>query len=78
VRDVCAISKGRAQGAQTNVEKAAPVLVISTATLLVKLNRQFNDEFLSERTTDDVGSDIIADESYCAVRASESALMLKF
>jgi hypothetical protein len=65
VRDVCAISKDLAQGEQENVKKAAPVLVISIAPLLVKLNRQFNDEFLSESTTDDAGSDIIKEESYC-------------
>jgi hypothetical protein len=78
VRDVCAISKGLAQGAQENVKKAAPALVISIAPLLVKLNRQFNEEFLSESTTDNVGSDIIAEESYCIVRALEYALTLKF
>jgi hypothetical protein len=74
VLDVSAISKGLAQGAQDNVicgDKAAPVLDISTATLSVKLNRQFSDEFLAEYTTAEAGSDIIAEVSYCAARASE-------
>jgi hypothetical protein len=71
VRDVCAISKDLAQGEQENVEKAAPVLVISTAPLVVKLNRQFNEEYLSESTLDDAGNDIIAEETYCVVRASD-------
>ena len=71
MRDVCAISKGLAQGAQRNVEKAAPVLVISTAILLIELNRQFNDEYLSEHTTDDVGSDIIAEECLHAVLVTQ-------
>jgi hypothetical protein len=71
VRDVCAISKGLAQGEQENVKKAAPVLVISIAPLFVKLNRQFNEESLSESTLDDAGKAIIAEETYCFVRASE-------
>jgi hypothetical protein len=71
VRDVCAISKDLSQGAQENIEKTAPVLVNSIAPLWVKLNRQFNDEILSERTTENIGSDKIAEESYCFVNVPE-------
>jgi hypothetical protein len=37
----------------------------------VKLNRHFNKEYLSESSTDDVGSDIIAEDSYWVESVSE-------
>jgi len=77
-REVWAISKDLAQGAQENVKKAPPVTVIIIAPLFVKLNRHFNKEYLSESTTDDVGSDIIAEDSYWVESVSEWALTLKF
>jgi hypothetical protein len=70
-REVWAISKDLAQGAQENVKKAPPVTVIIIAPLFVKLNRHFNKEYLSESTTDDVGSDIIAEDSYWVESVSE-------